>query len=181
MFSFDITSYQLPQMILTPRDLSGESISVGGSNRVRARVGAGTGHGSLSALPKDPGSWVWGAHETPSLPTLWVWFNLDPEIRVRPEAPEREMRPVETGQIHPSRWGERDKRQQSQVSPELEERRGRRSQESWDLDGSRVTEERQDTSLLGIGMRWQKERAEATGSPVGHGDTQMGFSVGPGL
>lgn len=61
------------------------------------------GPGSLNCLLKDPGTWVWGAHLVLSLPTLWVWFNLDQEIRVRPEAPERKMRQVETGQTHPRR------------------------------------------------------------------------------
>lgn len=31
-------------------------------------------------------------------PTLWAWLSLDQEIRLRPEAPERKPRQVETGQ-----------------------------------------------------------------------------------
>lgn len=42
------------------------------------------------------------------------------------------MRLVETGQTHPRRWEEQNKRHQSQVKRELEVRRGQRSQEEGD-------------------------------------------------
>lgn len=69
-----------------------------------------------------------------------MWFNLDQEIRVRPEAPERKMRQVEAGQAHPKR--QEDKRQQSwAVKRELETgEKGAKESGELGLDASWVTE-----------------------------------------
>lgn len=66
MFSFDINSYQLPQMILTPKRKSGRNISVGSPSKVH---GWGGRNGARLSELSAEGSW-----------DLGVWSSLSPRV-----------------------------------------------------------------------------------------------------